>query len=347
MIDFLSNYGLFLAKTLTILISVIIVLITMASLALKNKLGSDAGQLVVTNINEEVAETEQTLKSCILSKTELKAWKKSEKKKHKKEEKAKNKNQTDNIKPKLFVIRFDGDVKASETSKLTECVNAILESASEQDEVLLVLESAGGFVHSYGLAASQLSRIREHNLRLTVAIDKCAASGGYLMACVATKIIAARFAIIGSIGVIGQMPNFNKLLKKNNIDYEMHTAGDFKRTLTMFGENTDKQRHKFIEEIEVVHGLFKDYISTHRPQVNLQEVATGEHWHAIQAFEKNLVDKLQTSDDFILASVKNKQVFEIDYQEKQTISEKLCSKIAANSENMLLNIFNRWGLFKA
>ncbi len=319
----------------------------MASLALRNKIGG-TGQLIITDINEEVAEASQTFQSCILSKSEHKAWKKSEKKKHKQAEKAKakNKNQPDTIKPKLFVIRFDGDIKASETEKLTECVNAILESASEQDEVLLVLESAGGFVHSYGLAASQLSRIREHNLRLTVAIDKCAASGGYLMACVATKIIAARFAIIGSIGVIGQMPNFNKLLKKNNIEYEMHTAGDFKRTLTMFGENTDKQRHKFIEEIEVVHELFKDYISTHRPQVNLQEVATGEHWHAIQAFEKNLVDKLQTSDDFILASVKNKQVFEIDYQAKQTISEKLCSKIAASSENVLLNMFNRWGLFK-
>tara|TARA_R110002110_G_scaffold33533_1_gene114801 strand:- start:114731 stop:115765 length:1035 start_codon:yes stop_codon:yes gene_type:complete len=343
MLEFFSNYGLFLAKTLTIVIAIIIVLVTMASLALKNKIGS-GGQLSITNLNEEIEETQATLKSEILSKSELKAWKKSEKKRHKQE--SKDKSKSSEAQPKLFVIRFDGDVKASETEKLTECVNAILESASEQDEVLLVLESAGGFVHSYGLAASQLSRIRENNLRLTVAIDKCAASGGYLMACVATKIIAARFAIIGSIGVIGQMPNFNKLLKKNNIEYEMHTAGNFKRTLTMFGENTDKQRHKFIEEIEVVHGLFKDYISTHRPQVDIQEVATGEHWHAIQAFEKNLVDKLQTSDDFILASIKNKQVFEIDYQEKQSFSEKLSSKIAANSENILLNMMTRWGLFK-
>ena len=304
MIEFFSNYGLFLAKTLTVVVAVIIILITMASLAIKNK--DQDGKLYVTDLNEQLLETEKSLKSAIFSKSELKKWQKNQKKKLKEREKS------EEYQPKLFVIRFDGDMKASETTHLKECINAILETADSKDEVLLILESAGGFVHSYGLAASQLNRIREHNIRLTVAIDKCAASGGYLMACVATKIIAAPFAIIGSIGVVGQLPNFHKVLKKYDIEYEMHTAGDYKRTLTVFGENTDRQRKKFIEEIETTHVLFKDYITIHRPQVDINEVATGEHWHAIQAFEKKLVDKLETSDDYILASAKSKHIFEIE-----------------------------------
>lgn len=337
MIEFLSNYGLFLAKTLTVLFAIIIVLVTMASLAMKNKAD---GRLIVTNINEEIEDTQKTIKSNTLSKSEFKAWQKDQKKKLKSEEKS------EEVQPKLFVVRFDGDIKASETEHLKECINAILSAASERDEVLVVLDSSGGYVHSYGLAASQLNRIRENNLRLTVAIDKCAASGGYLMACVATKIIASPFAIIGSIGVVGQLPNFNKVLKKNNIEYELHTAGQYKRTLTVLGENTDKQRQKFIEEIEITHQLFKDYITNHRPQVDITEVATGEHWHAIQAYEKKLVDKLQTSDDFILNNAKSKRVFEIEFKEKQKLSEKLTSKIAAELENKCLKFFMQSRLFK-
>ena len=109
---------------------------------------------------------------------------------------------------------------------------------------------------AYGLAASQMQRIRDKKLKLTVCVDKVAASGGYMMAVVADKIIAAPFAVLGSIGVLAQVPNFHRLLKKHDVDFEMLTAGKYKRTLTMFGENTDKGREKFQEDIEDTHVLF-------------------------------------------------------------------------------------------
>jgi serine protease SohB len=202
-------------------------------------------------------------------------------------------------------------------ASLREEVTAVLTAAQAEDEVIVRLESAGGLVHGYGLAASQLLRIRDRRLKLTVAVDKVAASGGYMMACVADRIIAAPFAILGSIGVIAQLPNFNRLLKKHDVDFEQFMAGEHKRTVTLFGENTDKGRQKFQEEIEDVHALFKDFVKTHRPQVDLERVATGEHWFGARALESRLVDELRTSDDVLLDASASADLYEVVYTGKK------------------------------
>ena len=165
-------------------------------------------------------------------------------------------------------------MRASTVSSLAEEITALLNIATPNDEVLLRLESAGGVVHGYGLAAAQLMRIRAQHIPLVVAIDKIAASGGYLMACVADKILAAPFAIIGSIGVVVQLPNFHRLLKDKHIDFELHTAGEFKRTITLFVENTKEGKEKLQHEIEDIHGLFKNLIHDYRQQIDIDKVAT-------------------------------------------------------------------------
>lgn len=221
------------------------------------------------------------------------------------------------------MLDFDGDLHAHAVDALREEVSAVLQIAQDGDEVLLRLESEGGVVHGYGLAASQLARLRERKIPLTVAVDKVAASGGYMMACVASQIIAAPFAIIGSIGVIGQVPNFNRLLKRLDIDYEMHTAGEYKRTLTLFGENTDAGREKFRQELEETHTLFRGFVSEHRPSLDLDRVATGEHWFGKQALELDLVDSLQTSDDFLLSRVEQAELIELKFRERKPLAERL------------------------
>jgi serine protease SohB len=217
----------------------------------------------------------------------------------------------------VFVLNFHGDIRASALASLREEVTAVLTVAQPEDEVMLRLESSGGLVHAYGLAAAQLLRIRDRRLKLTVAVDKVAASGGYLMACVADRIIAAPFAILGSIGVIAQLPNFNRLLKKHDIDYEQFMAGEYKRTVTLFGENTDKGRHKFQEEIEATHALFKDFVRNHRPQLDLDQVATGEYWYGTRALEHRLADELRTSDDYLLDASAGAEVYEVTYTGKK------------------------------
>src|SRR5690606_11055820 len=228
----------------------------------------------------------------ILDKAELKALHKAEAKQTKQEKKEGLR------KPRVFVLDFDGDIKASATDNLRHEVTALLSLASAEDEVVLRLESGGGMVHGYGLAASQLARIRQAGVPLTVCVDKVAASGGYMMACIGDKVLSAPIAILGSIGMVAQLPNVHRLLKKHDIDFEVLTAGEYKRTLTVFGENTEKGREKFQEDLETTHELFKNFVGRYRPQLSIDEIATGEVWLGVSALNKHLVDELKTSDEY-------------------------------------------------
>jgi serine protease SohB len=236
----------------------------------------------------------------------------------------------------VFVLDFHGDMMASAVASLREEISAVLQVARDGDEAMLRLESAGGAVEGYGLAASQLARLRERKIPLTVAVDKVAASGGYLMACVGDRILAAPFAVVGSIGVVGQLPNFNRLLKKHDVEYELHTAGEFKRTLTLFGENTDEGRAKFRETLEDAHALFKAYIAQYRPQVELARVATGEHWFGTRALELKLVDRISTSDDWLLERSKAADLLELRYRRHRPWLERVTGRGARESATLPL-----------
>jgi len=209
------------------------------------------------------------------------------------------------------------------------------------DEVLVNVESGGGVVHGYGLAASQLQRIKDKNIKLTISIDKVAASGGYMMACVADKIISAPFAIVGSIGVVAQMPNFSKVLKKNDIDFEMHTSGEFKRTLTMFGENTDEGRNKFKNELQEVHDMFKDFVLEHRPDLDIAKVATGEYWLGQKALELKLVDEIQTSDDFLMQANDSHKLYRLKYASKKNLAQKLGLAASEGVESAITKVLTQ------
>ena len=313
--DFLAEYGMFLAKLSTILLMSL--LLVGAIFFIVSRFRDDAEHLNIKNINDKYEAMSFMLKSRILGKKALKKYLKEQKQRFKEKDKETEEKQ------KVFVLDFKGDIRASSVSSLREEITAILTIADKQDEVVVLIESGGGTVHGYGLAASQLRRIKDKGIRLTASVDKVAASGGYMMACVADRIIAAPFAIVGSIGVLAQIPNFHRLLKKMDIDFEQITAGDYKRTLTFFGENTEQDREKFKQELEDTHKLFKEFVKDNRPQTDIDKIATGEHWYGKRAIELNLVDELVTSDDYIVAAAKEKDIFEVTYERKKNISEKL------------------------
>ena len=223
----------------------------------------------------------------------------------------------------IYVLDFDGDIKASAVAHLREEISTIITTAKAGDEVVLRLESGGGQVNAYGLAAAQLDRIKSAGLSLTVCVDKIAASGGYMMACVADKIIVSDFGIIGSVGVVSQLPNFHELMKKHNIGYEMFTAGEYKRTVTVFGENTDEDRAKYQEEINRIHDLFKAFVKKHRPSLDVDKIATGEFWFGEDALALNLVDEVGTSDAYVLNLMDNHNVYALKSRSKPTLAEKL------------------------
>lgn len=223
----------------------------------------------------------------------------------------------------VFVLDFDGDIKASAVAHLREEISVIISSAKAGDEVVIRLESGGGQVNAYGLAAAQLVRIKDAGLILTVCVDKISASGGYMMACVADKIIASDFAVIGSVGVVSQLPNFHELLKKHNIGYEMFTAGEYKRTVTIFGENDDEDRVKHQADIERIHELFKTFVKKHRPKLDVEKIATGEIWFGQDALDLGLIDEIGTSDGYVLELIKEHEVLVLHTRTKPTLVEKL------------------------
>lgn len=325
MIEFFAEYGLFLLKTATIVAAIVIIIGTAAA---AGKKASQQEGLEVESLNRKFQELASALKQAVMKKSDWKKEAKAEKERNKAEAKS------DETKPRAFVVDFKGDLKASAVPSLREEVTAILEIAGPGDQVVVRLENHGGVVHEHGLAASQLVRIRDREIPLTVAVDKVAASGGYLMACVANKIVAAPFAILGSIGVIAQIPNFNRMLDSHGIDFEMITAGKYKRNVTMFGVNTDEDRAKLKEELEDVHLLFKGAVGKYRPSLDLERVTTGEHWYGTRALELGLADEISTSDELLANLAKNHELYRVEWKVKQPLQKRLMANVDSALEKI-------------
>jgi serine protease SohB len=339
--EFLFEYGLFFAKVLTFVLAFLLIVAVLASLRMREKHRASEGHIEIKHLNSRIRDLALSLKFAVLDPGTLKQQMKAEKAKEKAEEKARKKALKQGAaksagdeqgeatpaevahKKNVYVLDFEGDLRAQAVDSLREEITAVLSTAEPGDEVVVRLESSGGMVHAYGLASSQLRRIRDKGLKLTVCVDKVAASGGYMMACIADRIIAAPFAVLGSIGVVAQLPNFHRLLRKHDIDYELLTAGEYKRTLTVLGENTDKGRAKFQQELEDTHVLFKEFVKTNRPVIDIDQIATGEVWFGQRAQERQLVDSLQTSDAFLTELCETAEVYEIRYIEKKSLQERM------------------------
>jgi len=336
MIDLLINYSFFLLKVITIVFVLFIPLLIFAN-ANRNKKFGTKGQLVIKNLSDRLENMGFSVLGSQMNPKSFKKLLKETNKKKKKEEKNKEKES-------IFVLNFYGDMKATGVDKLKEEINAILASKTKCKEVVVKVESGGGSAFAYGLCAAELKRLIDNKISLTICIDKVAASGGYLMSCVATKIIAAPWAVVGSIGVIAQLPNLHRLLKKNAIDIELHTAGKYKRTLTTLGKNTPVGRKKFIKELDELHTVFKDFVKKHRPKIDVKKVATGEVWQGEQAKKIGLIDEISTSDAYLLGLSSKFKLLEVDYYESKPLGKKLgiaVQDVLENTAFRIYEIFNK------
>ncbi|MCE7903850.1 MAG: protease SohB [Gammaproteobacteria bacterium PRO9] len=334
--QFLLDYGLFLAKVVTVVVAIVAVVVLSVGMSKK---GSSEGSLTVEKLNDKYRDLQQQLRQALLDKAARKKDQKQEKKRRKAEQKAKEVDET--TRRRVFVLDFKGDIRATAVAALREEVSAILGVARAGDEVVLRLENFGGAVHEHGLAASQLKRLHAREIPLTVTVDKGAASGGYLMACIGSRIVAAPFAVIGSIGVIAQLPNFHRAMEARGVDYEQVTAGRYKRTVTMFGRNTDADREKLREELEEVHALFKQMVATHRPALDIESVATGEHWYGTRAHELKLVDAIETSDDYLHRAASDADLFHVAYKAHVTLQQRVLSAISSGADELVAWVAQR------
>lgn len=331
--EFFFDYLAFLAKVATLVLAIVIVFGAIA--AMRRKGQPLSGQLRVRKLNDFFSNLQQGVEMSILDKKQAKKLLKDKAKTVKLDKQSKS------SQPRVFVLDFDGDIRASATDSLRHEITALLGVATPNDEVLLRLESGGGLVSSYGLAASQLARVRQAGIPLTVCIDKVAASGGYMMACIGNKIISSPFAMLGSIGVVAQMPNLHRWLNKYDIDYEVLTSGEHKRTLTVFGKNTEKGREKFQQDLDVTHQLFKSFVASYRSQLDIDKVATGEVWLGINALENQLVDEIKTSDEYLTARAKDADLYHLRYSKRKTLQERVGLTVNATVDRFIFNWISR------
>ena len=330
MSEFFVEYGLFLAKTLTVVAAVVFIVGVVTAATRKER---EPGGLTVRNLNDRYRELADSLRKEILPKREYKAHAKAAKSERKSREKS-----SAQRRQRMFVLDFHGDLKATSVAALRHEVSAVLSVVQPGDEVLLRLENYGGLVHEHGLAASQLVRLRERQVPLTVAVDKVAASGGYMMACVGERIVCAPFAVIGSIGVLAQIPNFHRLLDQHGVQVEQVKAGRFKRTVTMFGQNTEEDRAKLAEELEDVHRLFRDLIVRYRPGLDIDAVSTGEHWYGSNALALGLVDELGTSDDRLLTALETRDLYSVRWKGRKTLTEKVVAAVEGGADALVRGV---------
>ena len=321
--EYLYDYLAFLARAATVVVAIVAIVGIAMSLGARRGGAGSGGHLDVRKFNDRLDDMRHALQQAALFPPAFKKWIKQEERERKRAAKATSPNDT---RRRVYVVDFDGDLQASKVEHLRNEITAILTIARQQDEVLVRIESPGGMVHGYGLAASQLERVRERKIRLVASVDKVAASGGYLMASVSDHIIAAPFALVGSIGVVAQIPNVHRLLKKHDVDVEVLTAGKYKRTLTVFGENTEQGRAKFVEELEDVHLLFQEFVRANRPQVSVDEIATGEAWYGRRALDHQLVDEISTSDAYLTKASEEADVYEVRWIEHKKPIERLLAR---------------------
>ncbi|WP_136067633.1 protease SohB [Modicisalibacter radicis] len=333
MSQWFAEYGLFLAQVITLLVLV------MAALAVvgRARAGQARSHLRIEELNKRYRARQRQLRLVGLDrkrrKAALKAFKRDDKRRDKTD------GSDPERRPTLWVLDFHGDIKASGTTRLGEEISLILDVIGERDEVVMRLESPGGLVHAYGLAAAQLDRLREAGVTTTVCIDKVAASGGYMMACCADRLRAAPFAVLGSIGVVAQMPNVHRLLKRHDIDVELLTAGRYKRTLTVFGENTEEGREKFVEELESTHELFKRFVAERRPGLDIDSIATGETWYGSQAVGRGLIDDVGTSEAYLLERMQAARVVTVSLEKRRGVTERLGRAVSLGISDALQRVY--------
>jgi serine protease SohB len=342
--EWIGEYGLFLAKTVTVVSGILIAGAGIAAIAARLR-HSEEGHIEVRKLNERYRGMRTAVRAATLSARDYKRERREEKKaerRRRKESNTASPTAQDVAHPRhIYVLSFRGDIRAHAVDALREEVSAVLANAEPHDAVIARLESGGGLVHAYGLAAAQLARLRDHGIPLTVCVDKVAASGGYLMACVADRIVAAPFALLGSIGVVAQIPNFNRLLHKHDIDFELLTAGQYKRTLTVFGHNTDEGRRKFTEELEDTHALFKQYVARFRPSLDIESAASGEAWFGERALARGLVDELGTSDELLQQAARHSELIEVRYIERKHLGRRLGLALESAIERAVQNVLDR------
>jgi serine protease SohB len=287
-------------------------------------------EIKVRSLDEHYDDMRDAMNGALLDKKERKALAKTSKKEAKAAAKARRGQEPGK---RIYVLAFKGDMRASAVKRLGSEIDAVLIAARPgTDEAVIRIESPGGTVTGYGLAAAEILRLRERKIKVIASVDQVAASGGYMMACAADRIVAAPFAVVGSIGVVAPVPNLHRLLQKNQIDFEEMTAGEFKRTVSVLGEITPAGREHFRGKLDATHEAFKAHVAQCRPSVDIARVANGDYWLAREALPLGLVDEIMTGDELLFQARDGARLYEVTTQARKNLLQQVLSGLGAAAQ---------------
>jgi serine protease SohB len=334
---FWLDIAAFLVKALIIVAAIGSLAILIARLARSGE--AKESEIKIRSLNERYDDMSDAMDGALLDKKERKARLKTRKKEDKAAAKARRGQAPGK---RIYVLGFKGDLRATAVKRLGSEIDAVLIAARPgTDEAVIRIESPGGTVTGYGLAAAEILRLREHKVKVVASIDQVAASGGYMMACAADRIVAAPFAVVGSIGVVAPVPNLHRLLQKNEIDFEEMTSGQFKRTVSVLGEITPAGREHFRGKLEDTHEAFKAHVAQCRPEVDMAKVANGDHWLAREALGLALVDEIMTGDELLFRARDSARLYEVSTEPRKTLAQQLLSGLGAAAQGVADSVMAR------
>ena len=327
---FWLDIAAFLVKALIIVAALGGLAILVARLARAGEGRDRDDEIKVKSLNERYDDMRDAVNEALLDRKELKALAKAKKKEAKTAAKVRRGRTPGK---RVYVIAFKGDIRATAVKRLGSEIDAVLIGARPgTDEAVIRIESPGGTVTGYGLAAAEILRLREHKIKVTASVDQVAASGGYMMACAAERIVAAPFAVVGSIGVVAPVPNLHRLLQKNEIDFEEMTSGEFKRTVSVLGEITPAGREHFRGKLDATHEAFKAHVAQCRPNVDITRVANGDYWLAREGLALGLVDEIMTGDELLFRARDSARLYEVSTEARKTLLQQLLSGLGVAVE---------------
>ncbi|MBM3924971.1 MAG: signal peptide peptidase SppA [SAR202 cluster bacterium] len=197
----------------------------------------------------------------------------------------------------VAVVEFFGPIgsggQVAEMARLLDDVG----KKPHYQALVLDIDSPGGAVGGAEVLHARITKIAEAK-PVVAFVRSMGASGGYYLACAASKIITLPSSLVGSIGVIYLRPAMQELLEKLGVNLTVYKGGRYKDMTGFWRGPTPEEDDKFRSLIAEIHDNFIDVVAKGRkmPPERVRELATGEIFTGRRARDLGLVDEIGDFD---------------------------------------------------
>lgn len=226
----------------------------------------------------------------------------------------------------VSVIHLAGEISETGNGSARVLVPAIAEACGDSRVQAIVIH-----IHSPGGSPSQAERIgraidrcRESNHKpIDAVIESMGASAAYMVALHADRIVADRYAMVGSIGAIISQLDASKALARVGIEQRAYASGEFKAMLSNFRADTPRQAHLAQDLVDGVARSFADSVRERRGTKlkTVDDLTSGRVWTAEEARAKGLIDEVAVIEDLVERDYPGAEL--ASYMPRRTLADSL------------------------